>query len=218
MGNETFCLQVENVSFSSLPSVPVLKHLDLSLAKGTHAALLGESGAGKTTLLYLLLGLWEPDEGRILLYGKDAREFGREELSASVLAATATNHIFNLSIRENFRLLHPDISDEKIWECLSVCQLRELAESLPDHLDTGLGEDARKLSGGEKKRLQLALALAGETSLLLLDEPTANLDRQTARNLMDALLHHREGRTLLVITHDLPLAERMGRVWRLGEC
>ena len=211
-GRDENDLRAEDICFSYFPSVPVLEHLDLSLPKGSHTALLGESGAGKTTLLHLLLGLWEPDEGRVLFRGKDIREYSREELAASLSAAADINYIFGMTVRENFRMLYPEIDDGRIWESLRICQLEELIRPLPEQLDTYMGEDGENLSGGERKRLQLALALAGEAPVLILDEPTANLDRETARNLMKAILSHRRGRTLLIITHDLPLAGEMERV------
>ena len=215
--NSESCLQAEKLSFSYVPSVPVLKNLNLSLFEGQRVALLGESGAGKSTLLFLLLGLWKPDEGRILLGGRDIRDYTSEELSHIMTAATASNQLFNLSIRENFQMLHPEISEEKIWEYLNLCLLSELVDSMPEKLETSLGENAGILSGGERVRLRLALALAGETPILLLDEPTANLDKTTAQKLMDNILCHPSNKTMLLITHDLPLSERMNFIYNLDK-
>lgn len=215
--NNGAILRAEKLSFSYLPFVPILNNLSLSLPEGQHMALLGESGAGKSTFLFLLLGLWEPDEGRVLLKEKNVRDYTFEELAHIVTASTASNHLFNLSIRDNFQILHPDISEEKIWEYLRLCLLSELVEAMPEKLETSLGENANILSGGERVRLRLALALAGETPILLLDEPTANLDRENAQKLMDNILCNAKRKTLLIVTHDLPLAERMNFIYNLDK-
>ncbi len=210
-------LRGEGLTFSYRPGLPVFRKLDVFLSSGSHTAILGESGTGKTTLLYLLLGLWQPDEGRVMLGGRNLTELSREEQSASLAAATGDNYVFNQTIRENFLLLHPEITEDRIWESLRTCRMEACVKALPEQLDTVLGEDGSRLSGGERKRLQLALALAGETQILLLDEPTANLNRALSRELMEAVLNHRRGRTMLIITHDLPLAERMDRIFRLDK-
>ncbi len=210
-------LRGEGLSFSYRPGLPVFRDLDLFLSSGSHTAVVGESGTGKTTLLYLLLGLWQPDAGKVLLGGRKLTEFSREELSDYLAAATADNYIFNQSIRENFRLLYPEAGEEQIWKSLRICQMEEYVRNLPMKLDTVLGEDGRRLSGGERKRLQLALAMVRDTPVLLMDEPTANLNRALSQSLMEAVLSHCRGRSLLIITHDLPLAERMDRIFRLDK-
>ena len=213
-------LSAVDLCFSFHPGVPVLDGLSLSLPPGSRTALTGESGSGKTTLLRLLMRLWKPDRGRILIFGEDIRSIPRCRIASAMAASTDTSYVFSGSLKENFYILHPEISEDTIWECLSVCQLDGLARALPGELDAPLGEDASRLSGGERKRLQIALALAGETPILILDEPTAGLDKKTALLLMKGILSHAEGKTLFIITHDLPLAQQMDAVYALkrGRC
>ncbi len=173
----------------------VIDDLNLEIRRAEQIAIVGESGVGKTTLLYLLLGLWKPNGGSIKING-------------SIAAATNANYIFAASIRDNFRLLHPDIDDETIDECLKLAQL--------DMLDRNekIGLDAARLSGGQRCRLQTALALAAKSDILILDEPTAGLDRATADRLIDAVM--RQSSTLIVITHDPSVAAKFNRIVRLN--
>ncbi len=145
----------------------------------------GESGAGKTTLLYLMTKIFQPTGGTVEVNGK-------------IAAATSTNYIFSASIRENFEILHEKISEEKILSTLKLCQLENFDIDLP------IGEDAAKLSGGERGRLQVALAMAGEPDILILDEPTAGLDKNLAAKLISAVVDdsRKKNRTLILITHD----------------
>ncbi len=138
------------------------------------------------------------------------------QLPAAISCATTLNYIFSGSIRENFAVLHPHVKEEEQWKYLSICQLDSLIASLPQGIDTPLGENACRLSGGERKRLQIALALASNAPILILDEPVTGLDKDIAHALMDAILDFCKERTLLIITHDLPLAKRMDRIYRLA--
>lgn len=173
----------------------IFRDLNLTIECGERIALVGESGAGKTTLLYLLMKLFTPDAGTISLGG-------------SVAASTFGNVIFAASIRENFRMLSPDITDEKISDALKLCSLDGF------DIDAPLGEDGAKLSGGERNRLQVALAVARDADILICDEPTAGLDRARAdkliANLVDAA--HKKNRTLVIITHDSNYFADLGRV------
>ena len=173
----------------------VIDDLNLEVRRAEQIAIVGESGVGKTTLLYLLLGLWKPDGGSIKIRG-------------SIAAATNADYIFAASIRDNFRLLHPDINDETIDECLKFAQL--------DMLDRNekIGLDGARLSGGQRCRLQTALALASKSDILILDEPTAGLDRATAERLIDAVMS--QSSTLIVITHDPIVAAKFNRIVRLN--
>ena len=169
----------------------VLDDFSLDVIRAERVAIVGESGAGKTTLLYLIMGLLTPTAGSIKIGG-------------SIAAATNADYIFSRSIRENFLILHPSITDDKIVECLKIAQLDGL------DLNADIGLDGARLSGGQRCRLQTALALASNADILLLDEPTAGLDRATADRLIENLL--RLPQTLIVITHDPIVAARFERI------
>ncbi|MBE8952350.1 MAG: ATP-binding cassette domain-containing protein [Quinella sp. 1Q7] len=173
----------------------IFRDLSLTIERGERVALVGESGAGKTTLLYLLTKLFTPDAGTVALGG-------------SVAASTFGNVIFSASIRENFRMLHPDITDEKISDALKLCGLDGFDINAP------LGEDGARLSGGERNRLQVALAAAQDSDILICDEPTAGLDRSRADKLIANLVaaSHKKNRTLIIITHDSNYFSELGSV------
>jgi ABC-type lipoprotein export system ATPase subunit len=177
------------------------ENFSLTIAPGQHTALLGESGRGKTTLAYLLTGLYPPEEGTI-------------ECSCHVAGNLQGCFVFSGSIRENFLHLHPDLSEEDMQSCLECAQLGSLAASLPQGLDTPLGYDGSRLSGGERNRLLTALALASPAPLLILDEPTAGLDKKTASHLLYALFEkaQEQHKTLLVITHDSNIPDRFTQI------
>ncbi len=179
-----FAIEFRNVNFGY--SFPVIKNFNLQVKRGEKLLIIGESGAGKTTLLYLMLKLFQPDSGEILTSGKFA-------------AATSTNYIFSQSIRFNFEIFCENISDAEIFNCLKLCQLENF------DIDSEIGEDAAKLSGGERGRLQIALALAKNPDVLILDEPTAGLDKNISEKLIAALIEDstKKNRTLIIITHDI---------------
>lgn len=200
-------LTVTDLTFSYANGQSVFAPLSFTVQKGQHTAVIGESGAGKTTLASLLLGLYRPDSGTI-----------RFDTSQNpVTASLQGSYIFSGSVRENFTRLNPVIDEETIRRALETAQLLPFVKTLPQGLDTPLGKNGARLSGGQQNRLKTALALAESSPLLLLDEPTAGLDRQTAENLITAIFTDAEhaNRTLLIITHDLPLLSRMRQIIRM---
>ena len=184
-------VEIKNLSFGY--DKPIFDDFSLTIERGEKIAIVGESGAGKTTLLYLLMKLFEPDSGTIAINGK-------------ISAATFTNYIFSASIRDNFKILHGNISDEEILSALKVCGLEEFDINVP------IGEDGENLSGGERNRLQVALAMAKDAEILILDEPTAGLDKNLADKLVSNLIEATKNRTLIIITHDSNYFMEMGRI------
>ena len=186
-----FALKLTNVNFSYNDAQFIFQDFNLEVQRGEHLAIVGESGSGKTTLLYLMTKLFQPDKGSV-------------EVNGTIAAATSTNYIFSESIRENFKILHENISDEEIFSALKICQLNNF------DITAQIGEDGANLSGGERVRLQIALAIAKNPEILILDEPTAGLNKNLAENLIAAIVEDsaKNNRTLIVITHDLNLAEK----------
>lgn len=185
-------VEIKNLSFKYTDE-KIFDDFSLTIARGEKIAVVGESGAGKTTLLYLLMKLFVPNLGTIAINGK-------------IAAATFTNYIFSASIRENFKILHENISDEEILSALRTCELENFDINAP------IGEDGANLSGGERNRLQVALAMAKDAEILILDEPTAGLDRKNAEKLIENLILATKNRTLIVITHDSNYFSEMGRI------
>ncbi|MGM9540620.1 amino acid ABC transporter ATP-binding/permease protein [Anaerovibrio sp.] len=196
-------LEAEHIVFSYDRKNLVLDNLSFVVYKGEKAAVLGDSGSGKTTLFNLVLGMWQPDGGCF-----------RGELSqngVAVSAVTQAVYIFDATIGELFQRLCPCATQAQLWHALELARLDEVVRSKPEGLSCRLGKNACRLSGGERQRLLTALAAARamseDTPLLLLDEPTCGLDRQTASCMMASLLAAFADRTMLVITHDEYVAE-----------
>ena len=187
-------VEIKNLGFGYADE-KIFDDFSLTIARGEKIALVGESGCGKTTLLYLLMKLFPPDDGTISCGG-------------TIAASTFGNYIFSASIRSNFKMLRENISDEEIFSALKIVGLDGF------DVDAPIGEDGANLSGGERNRLQVALALARDAEILILDEPTAGLDKSRAENLIANLIADadKKNRTLIVITHDSNYFSELGRV------
>ncbi len=207
-------LEARNISFAYQQGLPILENLSFCIKRGEHTAIIGESGAGKTTLASLLLRLWDVDSGTLLYDGTAHTRLTADAARAHFGAALQGSCLFSTSVRDNFERLHEGITEDAIWQALETAQLADVVRSLPQGLDEPLGENASRLSGGQRSRLLTALALAREAPLLLLDEPTAGLDAARGTKLIAAVLEalDKKGGTLIVITHDLPLLSRMKQV------
>lgn len=208
-------LSVQNLCFSYVPGLPVLKNVSFTICPEEKLAIIGESGCGKTTLGCLLMGLWPPESGLVRLEGMDCSRRSPDKIRQSFAPCLQGEYVFQSSVRENFLRLHPGIEEERIWEALSAAQLKEDILSLHQKLNAPLGENGSRLSGGQRQRLLIALALASTAPILLLDEPTAGLDKKTAHALMEGILSHQKERALIIITHDMVLAERMDKIYTL---
>jgi thiol reductant ABC exporter CydC subunit len=191
---------------------PVLAGVDLALPPGRRIGLVGPSGAGKTTVTNLLLRFLDPVEGRVAIAGRDARDYRQEDVRRVFGLAGQDAHLFDSTIRENLRLARPDATDSELGGILDRVRLGEWVASLPDGLDTLVGEEGTEVSGGQRQRLVLARALLAGASVLVLDEPTAHLDAATASALMDDVLAAAEDRTVLLITHRPEGLARMDEV------
>jgi ATP-binding cassette, subfamily C, bacterial CydC len=191
---------------------PVLRGVDLRLDPGKRVALVGPSGAGKTTVTNLLLRFLDPAQGRVTIAGRDAREYRQADVRRTFALAGQEAHLFSSTIRENLRLARPEASDAELHGALRRARLGEWVASLPDGLDTLVGEEGRAVSGGQRQRLVLARALLADAPVLVLDEPTAHLDPSTAAELMDDVLDATADKTVLLITHRPEGLERMDEI------
>jgi thiol reductant ABC exporter CydC subunit len=180
---------------------PVLARLTLPLPPGSRTALVGPSGAGKTTVTNLLLRFLDPEEGRVTIAGRDIREYRQEDVRGMFAVAGQDAHVFNSTIRANLQLARPDATEGELWGALREARLDVWVSTLPDGLDTLVGEEGERLSGGQRQRLTLARALLTRAPVLVLDEPTAHLDPETAEALIRDVFAAAEGRTVLLITH-----------------
>jgi ATP-binding cassette, subfamily C, bacterial CydC len=206
-------LVFEGVSFRyEAGGPPVLEDVSFTLEPGKRVAVVGPSGAGKSTIAGLVLRFWDPTSGRIFVGSHDVRGYAQDGLRTLIGVVSQDTHVFNETLRANLLLAKPEATDGDLHNVISQAQLPDLVQRLPDGLDSPLGEQGLKLSGGERQRLSIARTLLKDAPLLVLDEPTANLDPVTERELLDAVYGLMRDRATLVITHRLVRMEEMDEI------
>ena len=203
-------VRFRDVSFSydREEKAPAIRDLDLEVRAGETTAIVGPSGAGKSTIADLVLGLIVPDQGHVLV---DSMPLGAERLQSwrdQIGYVAQDTFLFNDTVRANLLWAHPEASDEEIDQALRLAAAEEFVSSLPDGLETVLGDRGVRLSGGERQRLSLARGLLRRPSLLILDEATSALDSQNEQRIQGAIEQLHGHMTILVITHRLSTIRR----------
>jgi ATP-binding cassette, subfamily B, bacterial len=182
---------------------PVLRGLSFSVRPGQVVALVGPSGAGKSTTALLVPRVYDVTDGAVLVGGVDVRDATLQSLRDAIGVVTQDAHLFHETIADNLRYARPEATEEELWAALSGAQIAELVRSLPDGLDTVVGERGYRFSGGEKQRIAIARLLLKAPSIVILDEATAHLDSESEAAVQRALSVALSGRTALVIAHRL---------------
>jgi len=182
---------------------PALEGIDLVLEPGRVVAVVGASGSGKSTLAHVLMRFWDVRPGCLLINGCDARLLAEDDVRAQIAFASQRVHLFSGTLRENLRLANVSATDEELWRALRRVRLDAFVASQPDRLDTWIGEQGLTLAGGERQRLALARAVLRDAPVLVLDEPTANLDAVVEREILDEVRRLATDRAVLLITHRL---------------
>ena len=196
-------LNVVNINFGY--NEILCKDMSFYLYKGQKTLFVGSSGCGKSTLFYVLTRLLDVFSGDMYLQGKSYMQWDKEDWRNHFAVSFQEHHIFNMSIRDNFKIFYPDISDEEIWQALDKVQFTAFVQQYG--LDYVLESDGTNLSGGQKHRLQLAMCLARKKDIILLDEPTAGLDIVSAHKFLNRLITIDKESAILVASHDLSIVD-----------
>ena len=216
--NATTLIETKDLSFTYPERQNrALENLNLTIQKGKKVAILGKTGSGKSTLLQLLVRNYDAKQGQLFLAGKPIADYAEDTLRSQFCFLTQRVHVFSDTLRQNLQFASAvNISDEKMIEVLNQVGLGKLLEQ-EQGLDIWLGDGGRPLSGGEQRRLGLARILLNDAPILLLDEPTEGLDRETERQILRLILAHAENKTLIMVTHRLTAIEQFDELCVIDE-
>lgn len=181
----------------------VLKHLNFKVNANETVAFVGKSGAGKSTLFSLLCKMYEVTKGTITIDGVNINQLDKDSIRGNITIISQNPYIFNLSIRENLKLVKQDMTEKEMEDACKLACLDDFIESLPDKYDTIIGEGGVNLSGGQKQRLAIARALIQKTEIILFDEATSALDNETQKSIQKAISNMQGEYTILIIAHRL---------------
>ena len=216
--NATTLIEAKDLSFTYPERQNrALENLNLTIQKGKKVAILGKTGSGKSTLLQLLVRNYDANQGELFLAGKPIADYAENTLRSQFCFLTQRVHVFSDTLRQNLQFASAlNIPDEKMIEVLNQVGLGKLLEQ-EQGLDIWLGDGGRPLSGGEQRRLGLARILLNDAPILLLDEPTEGLDRETERQILRLILAHAENKTLIMVTHRLTAIEQFDELCVIDE-
>ncbi len=196
-------IKFENVSFSYDPKRPILKNLSFEIKPGQKVAVVGDSGSGKSTLVKLLFRLYDVNDGRILIDGSDISDVSQASLRQQVGIVPQDTVLFNDNLYENIKYGRTDATDKDIQDAINLAHLDGFVKSLPEGLDTQVGERGLKLSGGEKQRVAIARAVLKNAPIMVFDEATSSLDSASEQAILSAMKTLEKNNTSLVIAHRL---------------
>lgn len=202
----------DEVTFEYEEGRPVLSAVSFTTSPGEWIALVGPSGSGKSTVTSLILRLYDPQNGRVLLDGRDVRDYTIASVRAQMSIVLQESILFAASVWENIGISRAGATRDEIIEAACLANADELIRRLPRGYDTVLGERGVTLSGGERQRIAIARAALRRAPILILDEPTTGLDEENERLVIEALERLATGRTVFVISHDLTFASRADRI------
>lgn len=197
-------IRMENIHFSySTERAPILNKLNLEFRKGHKIALIGASGCGKSTVTRLILGHYRPNQGETLINNNSLNIINKEDLRSNISVVFQEPYLFTDTIRTNITLGREWVSDHELNEVCRIAQIEEWVNTLPQGIDTFIGDQGSAISGGQRQRIALARAMIGKPEVLILDEATSALDQFTERNLVKQLDEYRKGQITICITHRL---------------
>ncbi|MBF6136197.1 ABC transporter ATP-binding protein [Nocardia otitidiscaviarum] len=207
-----FSVRFDKVDFTYPGARPLFQGLELEVPSGTRLGLVGRSGGGKTTITQLLLRMTDIQGGAIRIGGQDISTITQAELRGLIAYVPQEPAMFHRTLRENIRFARPEATDEEIMRAAKAAHVTEFADSLPEGMNTLVGERGVKLSGGQRQRVALARAILRDAPILLLDEATSALDSESELLVQQALWELMEGRTALVVAHRLSTVASMDQL------
>lgn len=190
----------------------VLDQINFKVNANETVAFVGKSGAGKTTIFSLLARMYEIESGTITIDGVDIKELDKESIRGNITIISQNPYIFNMSIRDNLRLMKEDLTEEEMVDACKLACLHDFVEKLPNGYDTIVGEGGVSLSGGQKQRLAIARAFIQKTEIILMDEATSALDNETQRSIQKAIDNMKQEYTILIIAHRLSTVINSDRI------
>jgi len=209
--------EFKNVSFSYEKGKKVLDNISFQVNANETVAFVGKSGAGKTTIFNLLCKMYNVDRGEITIDGIDIRELDKNSIRGNITVISQNPYIFNLSIKDNLKLVKQDVTDIEIKEACKTACLDDFIKTLPDGYDTIVGEGGITLSGGQRQRLAIARALVQKTEIILFDEATSALDNETQASIQTAIENMKRNYTILIIAHRLSTVISSDRILYLDK-
>ena len=208
-------LSVKDLSFAYESNTPVLKDVCMNAQKGEIIGIVGESGCGKSTFLKLLLRFWEKDRGEINYNGIDVDTIDSDNLLDNVTMVSQTTYLFDESIEENLRIAKPDATQEEIERACKMASVHDFIMTLPEGYKTQVGAMGDNLSAGEKQRIGLARAFLKGSELILLDEPTSNVDSINEGMILKSLAEQKSKKSIILVSHresTMAIADRIYKV------
>ena len=208
--NDSICIQ--NLSFSYVSGLPVLKNLNLEIKKGDYVAIVGKTGCGKSTLVKILMNLYQADSGEITYDGININQISNKSLFNLIGVVMQDSFLFNMSIRENLLLADESATEVELVAACKKANIYDFIMSLPNEFDTVIGERGVELSGGQKQRISIAAALLRKPRVLIFDEATSSLDKPSEDVINDAINGISNDITVIIITHKPATALRAKKV------
>ncbi|KXK42014.1 ABC transporter ATP-binding protein, partial [Nitrosomonas europaea] len=206
------CIELRGVTFGYSPDNPVFENLDLRIEGGQRVGLVGYSGSGKSTLLNLILRLYDPQQGSILIDGQDIREVTQQSLHEQISLIPQDPGLFHRTLLENIRYGRPGATREEIELAARGADAHEFIERMPNQYESLVGERGVKLSGGQRQRISIARVIAKNAPILIMDEATSSLDSITEQAIQNSLSALMKNKTVIVVAHRLSTIAHLDRI------